>query len=180
MSTEQRNLIRELALLVQGNDGKGAAAGGIPIDRQVLGVGLHSLLVSIGAGIDGQRPPRSSHLDQVRVPRIAADVQVVVAGVLPRRLSEDVSCCGERASAAVPPRSHSHATALTILGRPDEAACHGDGVRQSRHAAAENGVDRGERRAEKREAGQPRCDAGSRARGPRSNAALLGMQVQTK
>jgi hypothetical protein len=47
VSPEQRNLIRELAPFVQGNDGKGTTAGRIPIDRQIVGIDLQeSLLVS--------------------------------------------------------------------------------------------------------------------------------------
>lgn len=40
MPPEQRNLIGQLALLVQGNHSKGTTAGRIPIDRQILGVNL--------------------------------------------------------------------------------------------------------------------------------------------
>lgn len=47
MSAEQRNLIGCLSLLVEGDDSKSAASRGIPIDGQVLGVGLsYSSLIS--------------------------------------------------------------------------------------------------------------------------------------
>jgi hypothetical protein len=69
MSPEEGNLVGQLALLVERDYGERAAARGVPIDRQVLGVDL----------------------DQVRVPGIATDVEVVVAELLPGGLPENVS-----------------------------------------------------------------------------------------
>lgn len=40
VAAKQRDLVRSLALLVQRDDCKGAASRRLPIDRQVLGVGL--------------------------------------------------------------------------------------------------------------------------------------------
>ena len=40
VTSKQRDLVGKLAPLVQGNDGECAAARGVPIDRQVLGVDL--------------------------------------------------------------------------------------------------------------------------------------------
>lgn len=56
VATEQGHDIGQLSTLVDGNDGKGTAAASLPIDRQVLGVGL----------------------DQVGVPGILGDAEVVV------------------------------------------------------------------------------------------------------
>ena len=40
VTSKQRDLVGKLAPLVQGNDGECAAARGVPIDRQILGVDL--------------------------------------------------------------------------------------------------------------------------------------------
>ena len=40
VATEQRYLVGELAALVEGDDGEGATTAGLPVDGQVLGVGL--------------------------------------------------------------------------------------------------------------------------------------------
>lgn len=91
VATEQGQDIRELSTLIDRNDSKGAATAGLPIDREVLGIGL----------------------DQVGVPSILRDAEVVVTLLLRReglserdsgdnkawieayllgRLAEDVSC----------------------------------------------------------------------------------------
>lgn len=40
MTAKQRDLVWELATLVEGDDGKGAATRRVPIDGEVFGVGL--------------------------------------------------------------------------------------------------------------------------------------------
>lgn len=40
MATEQRYLVGKLAALVEGDDGEGATTARLPVDGQVLGVGL--------------------------------------------------------------------------------------------------------------------------------------------
>lgn len=40
MASKQRDLVGELSLLAEGDDGEGAAAASFPIDREVFGVGL--------------------------------------------------------------------------------------------------------------------------------------------
>lgn len=91
VATEQGQNIGQLSTLIDGDDGKGATTAGLPIDRKVLGVGL----------------------DQVRVPSILRDAEIVVTlllrgeesserktvevercdeGYLLGRLPEDVSC----------------------------------------------------------------------------------------
>ncbi len=42
-----------------------------------------------------------AHLDQVGVPGISTDAQVIVAELLPRRLAEDVSCGLRKAATSV-------------------------------------------------------------------------------
>jgi hypothetical protein len=91
VATEQGQDVGELSTLIDRNDSKGTATAGLPIDREVLGVGL----------------------DQVGVPSILRDAEVVVTLLLCRdglsernpgngeawieayllgRLAEDVSC----------------------------------------------------------------------------------------
>lgn len=60
MATEQGHNIGQLSTLLDRNDSKGAATAGLPIDRKVLGVGL----------------------DQVRVPSILRDAEIVVTLLL--------------------------------------------------------------------------------------------------
>jgi hypothetical protein len=69
VSPEQRHDIRQLSTLFQGDDGKCAAAGRLPVDRHVFGVTFHD----------------------VGVPGVLADAQVVVAGLALARLPEDMS-----------------------------------------------------------------------------------------
>lgn len=69
VSPEQRHGIGQLSALFQRDDGECAAAGRLPVDGQVLGVTF----------------------DEVGVPGVLADAQVVVACFALARLSEDVS-----------------------------------------------------------------------------------------
>jgi hypothetical protein len=62
VATEQGQDIGELSTLIDRNNSKGAATAGLPIDREVLGVGL----------------------DQVGVPSILRDAEVVVTLLLHR------------------------------------------------------------------------------------------------
>jgi hypothetical protein len=110
MATEQGQGIGELSTLIDRNDSKGAATAGLPIDREVLWVGL----------------------DQVGVPSILGDAEVVVTLLLHRRkssgrnpvdngtwieayllgrLAEDVSCLVLDGSCA----RHGRVGALTVL-----------------------------------------------------------------
>ena len=81
VATEERQLVGGAAALVDGNDSKGAATAGFPVDGDVLGVGLGGVrgcpaMVACGwAGAD---------LDQVGVPGILCDAQVIVALFLGR------------------------------------------------------------------------------------------------
>jgi hypothetical protein len=69
VSSEQRHDIGQLSSLFQRDDGECAAAGGLPVDGQVLGVTFH----------------------EVGVPGVLADAEVVVALLALAGLSEDVS-----------------------------------------------------------------------------------------
>ena len=62
VATEQGHDIGQLSTLIDGDDSKGTTTAGLPIDRQVLGVGL----------------------DQVGVPGILGDAEVVVTLLLRR------------------------------------------------------------------------------------------------
>jgi hypothetical protein len=68
MAPEEGYLIGDLSLLVERDDCECAAAAGLPIDREVFGVGLH----------------------KIGVPGIATDVQVIIAKLLSGGLAKDV------------------------------------------------------------------------------------------
>lgn len=70
VSPEQWHHLRQLSTLLQRDDGECAAARGLPVDGQVFGVAF----------------------DEVGVPGVLADAQVVVALFASARLSEDVPC----------------------------------------------------------------------------------------
>lgn len=74
VSAEQRQHVGGAAALVDGDDGKGTASAGLPVDGNVFGVGLGA--VSARAG---QVACAWADLDQVGVPGILADAQVIVA-----------------------------------------------------------------------------------------------------
>lgn len=79
MPTEQRDLVGDLALLAEGHNGKGAAAGGIPVHGEVFGVGLSgSALGSLAAkwahGGMARLRRIETDLDEVGIPGIAANV----------------------------------------------------------------------------------------------------------
>jgi hypothetical protein len=84
-------------------------------------------------GSSASRARAKTHLDQVCVPSIAADVDVVVAEFLSRRLAKDVSwraasacgCLAQRNLCEFAPRF----TARTVLGSPHKTASH-DGRRR--------------------------------------------------
>lgn len=127
MAAKQGHLIRKLAPLVERNNSKGTAAGGIPIHREVFGISLEGCPVSgfVEAYIRG---PERGHLDEIRVPCIATNVQVVVTKLLSRRLPEDMPCNGRQRQRwtaywggliSAPAQRK-----LTILGSPDKAASH--------------------------------------------------------
>lgn len=61
MSAKQRDLVRQLSLLIQWNDSKRATTRGIPIDGQVVGVCLLALLVCAWSG--------SKHAARASLPR---------------------------------------------------------------------------------------------------------------
>jgi len=67
VAAEQGQNIGQLAALVDGNDSEGTAAASLPIDREVLGVGL----------------------DQVGVPGILGDAEVVVTLFLQRKTASE-------------------------------------------------------------------------------------------
>lgn len=85
MSTKQRNLFRQPALLIDWDDCESSTTAGFPIDRNVFWV---RLAVSVSS-----TPPydEASNLHQVRIPSIATDSNVVVGCLFLRWLSEDMS-----------------------------------------------------------------------------------------
>lgn len=91
MATEQGHDIGKLPTLIDRNDSKGAATAGLPIDREVLGVGL----------------------DQVGVPSILRDAEVVVTLFLRSEESSERNPGGNEAAIEV-----------YLLGRlPEDVSC---------------------------------------------------------
>lgn len=79
MAAEQGQNVRQLAALVDRNDSKGTAAASLPIDREVFGVGL----------------------DQVGVPGILGDAEVVVALFLQGGTASERAYGGRRGAPCV-------------------------------------------------------------------------------
>lgn len=90
MAAKQGYLVRKLSLLVQGNNRECAAAARLPVDGQELGVRSGQFERRLATDFHGARG-RSASLDQIRVPSVPTDVEVVVAELLSGRLPEDVS-----------------------------------------------------------------------------------------
>lgn len=91
MPSKQRNDVRQLAPLLQGNDCEGAATRSIPIDTQILGIDLNRARPS-ALRQESTRPETWTDLDQVSVPGIAADTKVIVAELLSRRFAKYMAC----------------------------------------------------------------------------------------
>lgn len=118
MAPEQRNQVGQLPPLLEREDSKRAAAAGLPIDGEVLGIDLYQAHMPpqfppvlsgcqgrcAGKSNEGSRGSgrgrrigrdrgveRGFYLYEVGVPGILANVEVVVALVLPGGLAEDVS-----------------------------------------------------------------------------------------
>lgn len=111
VSPEKRDLVGKLAPFIEGDDSKGAAAAGLPVDRDELWVDLYKAVSAYGTvrspslvacdtvvspggpmvrtGVRGWSD--GAHLHQISVPGISADVQVVVAKLLARRFPKDVA-----------------------------------------------------------------------------------------
>lgn len=98
MPAKQRDNVRKLALLVYGNDSECATTTGLPIDRDVLRVGLRDGIVS-GSHLWRmvQRWEVQPDLDQIGVPGIATNTDVVVTRLFLGRLAKDVACNQVRA-----------------------------------------------------------------------------------
>ena len=74
MPAEERDLVGSSAALIEGNDSKGATTTSFPIDCDVFGIGLDSMSTS-----SSWSRARESDLDQVRVPGVLGDAEVVIA-----------------------------------------------------------------------------------------------------
>lgn len=98
--TEQRYLVRELALLLQRYYRECASAAGLPIDGDILRVGL----------------------DNVRVPGVLADPEVIVALFAPSRATEYVSYASSSAHGSW--HEDSKAERLTVFRRSHESTRH--------------------------------------------------------
>lgn len=85
MTTEQRNSLWKLASFLKRDDGEGATTTSFPIDCKVLRVDLICVLCQIGESSSGQGwrdRTRGAHLDQVGVPCISRDPEIIVALLL--------------------------------------------------------------------------------------------------
>jgi hypothetical protein len=131
VAAEERYLVGDLALLVERDDGEGASAAGLPIDRQVLGIGLDfEGTCQLRGCLHRLESRRAAHLYEIGIPCISADVEVIVAEFFPRRLAEDVSCVDVNHSVSDTLAQSWSSTfgiwgRLTILRRSHEAARHG-------------------------------------------------------
>jgi hypothetical protein len=74
---EEGNLVGCSAAFIEGNDGKSASTAGLPVDCDVLGVGLWGMSASCP-----RSRARRADLDQVGVPRILRDAEIVIALLL--------------------------------------------------------------------------------------------------
>lgn len=88
VSAEERYLVWQLALLIQRNDSKGTTTRSIPIDRQILGVDLYC---QYGRSSSEGKGGGWVYFDEIRIPSIATDMEVIVSVVLSRGLAENVS-----------------------------------------------------------------------------------------
>lgn len=87
VSSEQWDLFRQTTFLIQWDDGECTAAAGLPVYGEVFGVNLSSSISSPKSIVSAWRP----YLHQIRVPGIAADMQVIKGRFLPRWLPKYVS-----------------------------------------------------------------------------------------
>jgi hypothetical protein len=75
---EERNLVGSSAALIDRNDSECATAARFPIDCDVFWVGLWSVSMSLSRS----RAARRADLDQVGVPGVLGDAEVVIALLL--------------------------------------------------------------------------------------------------
>lgn len=100
VAPEQRYLVWEFSALFEGDDGECASTARFPIDREIFGVDLgdpagDQRLTPFSRAIDSTPTPTrlgAAYLYQVGIPGISADVDIIVAKLLPGRLAEDMSC----------------------------------------------------------------------------------------
>lgn len=83
MTAEQRDVLRKAALFVNRDDGKCASAAGLPIGRDILRICL-SHVSARAFGVVGER---AADLDQIGVPCILRDAEIIVALLLRSRIS---------------------------------------------------------------------------------------------
>lgn len=97
VATEQRYLVGKLAALVEGDDGEGTTTARLPVNGQVLGVGLGcerdkvSIRTMKAMGSVVSQCIVGRYLYEVGIPGIVTDAEVIIAELLARRLAEDVS-----------------------------------------------------------------------------------------
>lgn len=77
MPAEEGDLVGRAALLVDGNNGESASSAGFPVDCDVFRVGLRGVSASFS-----RSRARWADLDQVGIPGVLGDAQVVIALLL--------------------------------------------------------------------------------------------------
>ena len=77
MPAKEGDLVRRAALFVDGDDSESAASAGFPVDCDIFGVGLRGVSASFL-----RSRARWADLDQIRVPGVLGDAQVVIALLL--------------------------------------------------------------------------------------------------
>lgn len=141
VTTEEGNLIGCLSALAERDNGKGASTARLPINSNELGVDLKQESQAVGEWIvfiiryfestDSDEPMEWLYLYKIRIPGIAANVQIIIAKFFSSRLAKDVAC-GKKKSEYID-REVTRATTLavsffmphTVLWRPHESARHG-------------------------------------------------------
>jgi hypothetical protein len=98
MATEEGDVFGETAFLIDGNDGEGSSSAGFPVDRDVFRICLSEAL-------EGTFPivrARSGNLDQVGVPGILRDSEIVIALFLHSKWLARWMSRGELTGEAIP------------------------------------------------------------------------------
>jgi hypothetical protein len=86
VSTEKRDLFWESPFLIDWNDSECASSAGFPIDREVFWIGLSQSAPCPAICFS------DADLYEVGIPRIAADMEIIVSRFLSRRLAKHMSC----------------------------------------------------------------------------------------
>lgn len=127
MASKQRDDIRDLSPLLQRDDCKGASSASFPIDGEELRVGLWASQIVSGCSlralglIFNLELAGRTDLDQIRVPCISANADVVIAELLPRGFTENMPWIRRSDELAASDEARQR---HTVLGRSNKATGH--------------------------------------------------------